>query len=161
MCTLDNTNPYLKRFSAALSWLYLVMNIWFYNSIPEKFHIAYLILKKYGQVKMSRWNRQSVQNQVNHEFSCRIMAISWPRRRCELVAAGTVCKDRKMCFKIYQSRVVWNDNVTMFSPLEIITIFRLNRPTRRDVCAISAHNEVCCLSSPVYRGTPDRQNQVC
>ena len=35
------------------------------------------------------------------EFSCRLMAISWRRRRwCELVAAGTVCKDRKVCFKI-------------------------------------------------------------
>ena len=56
---------------------------------------------------------------------------------------------------------VCNDNVAMFSPLAPIKIFRLNRPTRRDACAISAHNQVCCRSSPVYPGAPDRQNQVC
>ena len=31
--------------------------------------IAYLILKKSGQVKMSQWNRQSVQNQVTRRMS--------------------------------------------------------------------------------------------
>ena len=38
---------------------------------------------------------------------------------------------------------VCNDNVAMFLPLAPIKIFRLNRPTRRDACAISAHNQVC------------------
>ena len=56
---------------------------------------------------------------------------------------------------------VCNDNVAMFSPLKPIKIFRLNRLTRRDACAISVHNQICCRSSPVYLGAPDRQNQVC
>ena len=41
---------------------------------------------------------------------------------------------------------VCNDNVAMFSRLPPIKIFRLNRPTQRDACAISAHNQVCCWS---------------
>ena len=56
---------------------------------------------------------------------------------------------------------VCNENVAMFSPLAPIKIFRLNRPTRRDACAILAYNQVCCRFSPVYPGAPDRQNQVC
>ena len=98
------------------------------------------------------------------ELSRRLMAISWWRRRwCKLVAAGTVFKDSKACFKIYYKSQgsVCNDNVAMFSPLAHIKIFRLNRRTRRDVCAIFAHNQVCCRSTPVYPGAPDRQNQVC
>ena len=46
------------------------------------------------------------------------------------------------------------DNVAMFSPLAPIKIFRLNRPTRRDACAISAHNQVCSL--PVFAALPGR-----
>ena len=53
---------------------------------------------------------------------------------------------------------VCNDNVAMFSSLAPIKIFRLNRATRRDACAIKAHNQVSCRSSPVYPGAPDRQN---
>ena len=52
---------------------------------------------------------------------------------------------------------VCNDNVAMLAPIKIL---RLNRPTRRDACAISAHNQVCCRTLPVYPGAPDRQNQV-
>ena len=50
---------------------------------------------------------------------------------------------------------VCNDNVAMLAPIKI---FRLNRPIRRDACAISAHKQVCCRTSPVYPGAPGRQN---
>ena len=53
---------------------------------------------------------------------------------------------------------VCNDNVAMFSLLGPIKIFQLNRPTQRGAWAISAHNQVCCLSSLIYPGAPDCQN---
>ena len=53
------------------------------------------------------------------------------------------------------------DKVVMFLPLAPIKIFWLNQPTRRDVCAISAHNQARRWSSPVYPGALNPQNQVC
>ena len=124
------------------------------------FPLAYLILKKSGRVKFSRWNWQSVQNQVT---------------RLSLVAFSLLFHEDDDDANLWQlglfvkiARIhhnsqgnVCNDNVAMFSPLAPIKIFRLNRSTRRDACAISAHNHVCCRSSPVYPGAPNRQNQVC
>ena len=98
------------------------------------------------------------------EFSRRLMAISWRWQWCELVAAWTVCKDRKVCFKIYhnsQGVYVCNDKLVIFLPLAPIKIFWLNQPTRRDACAISAHNQARRWSLMVYPGALDRQNQVC
>ena len=37
------------------------------------------------------------------EAKLSLVACSWRRRWCELVAAGTVCKDSKVCFMIYHN----------------------------------------------------------
>ena len=144
-----------------------------------KNRLAYLILKKSGRVPLSRWNRQSVQNQVTRRLSdtakLSLVAGSWlfhddDDDDANLCQMGLFAK---IAIKLHVARFVsrfitivkgvyvCNDNVATFSPLAPIKIFRLNRPTRRDACAISAHNQVCCRSSPVYPGAPDRQNQVC
>ena len=132
--------------------------------------LAYLILKKYGRVKLSWWNRQSVQNQVTRRMSdiskLSLVAGSWlfhddDNDDANLWQLGLFTKIGRCVSRfitIVKGVYVCNDNVPMFPPLAPIKIFRL---TRRDACAISAHNQVCCRSSPVYTGAPGRQNQVC
>ena len=135
--------------------------------------IAYLILKKSGRVKLSRWNRQSVQNQVTRRMSntakFSLVEDSWLFHKdnddeVNLWQLGLFAKIGRCVSRfitIVKGVNVCNDNVAMFSPNAPIKIFRLNRPTWHDACAISAHNQVCCRSMPIYPGTPDRQNQVC
>ena len=110
--------------------------------------IAYLILKKSGRVKLSRWNRQSVQNQATRRMSdtekLSLVAVSWLFHdgddddanlwQLGLFAKIGSCVSRFIT--IVKGVYVCNDIVAMFSSLAPIKIFRLNRPTRPDACAI-------------------------
>ena len=141
-------------------------NLW----VGRHSHLAYLILKKSGRVKLSRWNRQCVQNQVTWRMSdmakLSLVAGSWlfhddDANLWQMRLFSKIGRCVSRFITIVKVVYVCYDNVAMFSPLAPIKIFRLNRPTRRDACAILAHNQVCCRSSPVFPGAPDRQNQVC
>ena len=122
-----------------------------------------MILKKSGRVKLSRWNWQSVQNQVTWHMSdtakLSLVAESWlfhdenddDANLWQLGLFAKIGKCVSRFITIVKGVYVCNNNVAMFSPLAPIKIFRLNRPTQRDARAISAHNQVCCRSTRTRR----------
>ena len=110
--------------------------------------ICNLILKKSGRVKLSRWNRQSVQNQVTRRMSdtAKLSLVAGSRlfhddddddaNLWQLGLFAKIARCVPRFITIVKGVYVCNDNVAMFSSLAPIKIFRLNRPTRPDACAI-------------------------